>query len=122
MTEADVSKGIRMKIDLYSRGKYQIIRIEDDLRVIADLSELKFLIEGYVREGRKNIVVSFTNSSYIYSGALAILIECYKKIKEQNGDLFLLEPNEELLNILTYLNLNQVINIYHAEDDLPGLA
>jgi anti-anti-sigma factor len=108
-----------MKIDIYTNGKYQILKIEEGLQVISDLSELKFLIEGYLRRGKKYIAVGFTNASYIYSGAIAVLLDCYKKISKEGGDLCIIEPNEDILGIFKVLNINKILKIYKTEDELP---
>ncbi|MDD5674870.1 MAG: STAS domain-containing protein [Chitinivibrionales bacterium] len=108
-----------MKINIYTCGKYQVLKFVEDLKVVSELSELQFLIEGYLKQGKKNIAVSFTDSSYIYSGAIAVLIACYKIVKNQGGDLCILEPNPDILSILTFLNINRLIAIYESEFALP---
>lgn len=96
-----------------------MLQIEEELNVISDLTELRFLIRGYLNHGKKYIAVSFVNASYIYSGAIAILIDCYKLIKEDNGDLCIVESNPELRNILKTLHLDQFVKMYQSLDDLP---
>jgi anti-anti-sigma regulatory factor len=96
-----------MKIDIHTNGDYQVLKIEEDLQVISDLSELKFLVEGYLKRGRRFVAVGFTTASYIYSGALAVLIDCYKKIAKEGGDLCIIEPNTEMLGIFTILNIDK---------------
>lgn len=111
--------GHSMKIQVYSRGVWQILKIEEDLKVIADLSELQFLVEGYVKVGKRHIAVSFTNSSYIYSGALAVLIECYRKIKDGKGELCLIEPNDDIRGVVHRLGVDRLIKMYESEEELP---
>jgi len=111
-----------MKIDISQRGAFQILRIEEDLNVISDLSELRFLINGYLRQGRRHIAVSFTSASYIYSGAIAVLIDVFKQVKEENGELCILEPHPEILSIFHALHLDQFLPIYSSVDDLPMIA
>jgi anti-anti-sigma factor len=111
-----------MKIDISTRGTYQVLKIVEDLKVVSELSELQFLIEGYLKIGKRNIAVCFTDSSYIYSGAIAVLISCYKIIKEQGGDLCILEPNADILSILTFLNISKLIPIYETEFALSGVS
>ncbi len=108
-----------MKIEMHSHGDYQVLRIEDELTVISDLSELTFIIEGYLKQGKRSIAVGFTTTSYIYSGAVAVLINCMKKIKREGGDLCIIEPNPEILSILNLINVSKIITIYESEDDLP---
>jgi anti-anti-sigma factor len=108
-----------MKIEISQRGTYQVLQIEEELNVISDLTELRFLIRGYLNQGKKHIAVSFVNASYIYSGAIAILIDCFKLIKEEGGDLCIIESNPELRTILQTLHLDQIIKMHKSLDDLP---
>ena len=108
-----------MKIDTYPKGPYQILKVGEDVDVIADLSELQFLVEGYLERGQKYIAVSFTNANYIYSGAIAVLVECYKKIRKGEGVLCILEPKKEIKFIFDYLGIDKMIPVYDSEDDLP---
>ena len=108
-----------MRIEISQRGTYQILRIEEDFNIISDLSELRFLIQGYIHQGKRYVAVSFTNASYIYSGAIAVLIDCFKQLKKDNGELCLLESHTEILSIFRFLKLDQVIPIYSSIDELP---
>lgn len=107
-----------MNIFISVNSGYQVITIEDELNIISELSELRFLIEGYITEGKNNIAVRFTNTSYIYSGAIAVLIDCYKKIKNVGGDLCIIEGNPQIISIFRMLNIDRVIHIYKSADDL----
>jgi anti-anti-sigma factor len=111
-----------MKLEVFQQGMYQVIRIEDRLDVISDLSELRFLIQGYLGQGKSYIALSFTNASYIYSGALAMLIDCFKKIMDKKGELCLVESQPEILNIFRFLHIDQFIPVYASLDDLPGIT
>ncbi len=108
-----------MKIDIHTHGDYQVLKIEEELSVISDLSELMFLIQGYCHEGKRYIAVGFTTTSYIYSGAVAVLIACLKKVRSEGGDLCIIEPNPEISAILNLINIHKIINVYQSEDDLP---
>jgi len=114
-----VREALEMKIETYPKKKYQILRINDENNNISDLSELKDLIIGYLHRGKVHIAVSFCNASYIYSGALRVLINCHKMIEEHGGSLCILEPDPGLFDVLETLNIDRVINIYVTEDYLP---
>jgi anti-anti-sigma factor len=111
-----------MKISMSTHGDYQILRIEEELSVISDLSELMHIIQGYLDRGKRYIAVGFTNTSYIYSGAVAVLVNCLQKVKSQGGDLCIVEPNPEIADILKFLNINKIMNIYQSENDLPSIT
>ena len=108
-----------MKIETYAHGKYQVLRIQEDNKNISNLSELKDLIGGYLGRGKVHIAVSFCDASYIYSGAISVLVDCYKRIREKGGSLCILEPDPGLFDKLETLNIDRVINIYVSEQYLP---
>jgi anti-sigma B factor antagonist len=107
-----------MNISISVNSGYQIITVEDELNIISELSELRFLIEGYISDGKNSIAVRFTNASYIYSGAIAVLIDCYKKIKNVGGDLCIIEGNPQIIDIFRMLNIDRVIHIYKSVEEL----
>jgi len=109
-----------MKIESYAKGHYRLIKIEEPLKVISELGELKSLIEGYVENDEVNIAVNFTDASYLYSGAISVLVNCYKIIQNKAGDLCIVEPNPTLLELLKQMNIDTIINIYASESELPA--
>jgi anti-anti-sigma factor len=111
-----------MNIGISVNAGYQIITIEDELNIISELSELRFLIEGYITEGKSNIAVQFTNTSYIYSGAIAVLIDCYKKIRNVGGDLCIIEGSSQIISIFRMLNIDRVIHIFKSADELQSVV
>jgi anti-anti-sigma factor len=110
-----------MNIEVYPKGGYMMIRISDPLKVISELTELKALIEGYLSNGINAIAVNFRDASYLYSGAISVLVNCFKMVRDQNGDLCIVEPQAELLELLRQMNIDSIISIYSAEDDLPDV-
>ncbi|MBD3316557.1 MAG: STAS domain-containing protein [Chitinivibrionales bacterium] len=108
-----------MKIEIYEKGIFQIIRFSGPVKAIAQLEELQALIELYLRHGRVNIAVIFTDTSYLYSGAIAVLVQCYKKTSEKGGRLCIVEPNRDLLALLEQMNIPSVIDVFDSEDALP---
>jgi len=103
---------------------YKMIKITEPLNVISDLTELKSLIEGYLENNEKNIAVSFTDASYLYSGAISVLISCYRMVQGEGGHLCIVEPNKELSDLLNQMNIDSIIDIYTSEvgllDTGPG--
>ena len=108
-----------MKIETYEHGVYQIVRVQDDDHAISNLAELRDLINGYLKRGKINIAVSFCNASYIYSGAVSILINCFRMVEEHGGSLCIIEPNPTLFEILETLNIHNVIKVYVSVSGLP---
>ncbi len=110
-----------MKIETYEHGVYQIVKVQDDDHTINNLSELRDLITGYLKRGKIHIAVNFCDASYIYSGAVSILINCYRMAEEHGGSLCIIEPDPGLFEILETLNIHNVIKIYVSASYLPQI-
>jgi anti-anti-sigma factor len=108
-----------MKIETYEKGVYQIVKVREDDHTINNLSELRDLIMGYLKRGKIHIAVSFCDASYIYSGAVSVLISCFRMVEEKGGSLCIIEPDPGLFDILEMLNISNVIKIYVSETYLP---
>ena len=108
-----------MVIETYENAKYQVLRLKEKKNAIKNLEELKDLITGYLERGKYYIAVSFSDATYIYSGALKVLIACHKMISEKGGMLCIIEPDPSLFDILETLNIDRVINIFVSEKFLP---
>lgn len=117
----DIQRRCIMKLKLSSKGKYKIVTIYDPLKVISDLAELKKIIENFLKDGEKFIAVNFADASYLYSGAISVLILCYRMIRDQGGNLCIVEPHKRILELLMQINIDSLIDICHDEDDLLTL-
>jgi anti-anti-sigma factor len=109
-----------MHIEMYCNGIYRVLRISDAFSVISQLEELRSLINGYLGEGEKFLAIGFADASYLYSGAIGVLISCYKMVRQQDGDLCIMEPKPEMLNLLHQMGIDSLISLYASEKDLPG--
>lgn len=107
-----------MNFEIGKRGIFQVIRIQDELNVVSDLTELGYLVQGYIKQGKRHIAVGFSGMSYIYSGAVAVLIRCHRELKEDDGELCIIEPNEHIRPILNLLHIDQVLRVLDSVEDL----
>jgi anti-anti-sigma factor len=108
-----------MQIKITKHGAYQVLRFHEAPAVIDDLTELRYLVKGYIDQGKRHIAVSFTDASYFYSGALGVLVECYLELKDGEGELCVIEPNQKLKDVFKAVNLDKIFKVYESENDLP---
>jgi anti-anti-sigma factor len=112
------SNGTAMICKRHTLGKYLVIEISDEFMVLADLQELDIFIDGLLAQNSLFIALRFEKISYIYSGALNILVKNIKKLRCQKGDICLLEPNRDVNDVIKIANLDSVIAIYNSEEEL----
>ncbi|HEX2955835.1 MAG TPA: STAS domain-containing protein [Chitinispirillaceae bacterium] len=107
-----------MKIETYNSGIYRVLKIGDQL-IISELQELKLLIEGYIERDEKYIAVNFCDVSYLFSGAVAVLVTCYTTLRDRGGELCLIESKPEMMDLLKVMGIDTLIPIFESDGDLP---
>jgi anti-anti-sigma factor len=107
-----------MKFNIYNKNAYTIFRFLEDVGINTDLAELKVLIEEHLQKGNKNIAIAFTKNSYLYTKSIAILIACSEMVREAGGSLAIIEPNEDIVDILAVIDFDKIIKIFSSEEEL----
>jgi len=111
-----------MLIESYQKGGYQVLNIKEDLTISSDVSELKMLISGYMSRKVLNIALLFTKDSYLYTKSISILVQCLELVREHGGSLAIINPNEDIQDIMNTLDFNRVIRVFPSEDDIAPPA
>ena len=107
-----------MLIESYQKNGYQVLSIKEDMTISSDVSELKMLVNGYLNRKVLHIALLFTKDSYLYTKSISILVQCLEMIREHGGSLAIINPNEDILDIMNTLDFSRVIRIFPFEDDI----
>lgn len=74
------------------------------------------LLEG----GAKDIVVDLTKVEYLDSTALGVLIGGLKRMREREGDLLLICPNERVRRVFEITGLDKIFAMYNSEAEIAA--
>ncbi|HUI90647.1 MAG TPA: STAS domain-containing protein [Chitinivibrionales bacterium] len=107
-----------MKLEVYKKNGYLVIRLKEDVGLNSDLTGLKSVIEQRLAQGARLIAIAFTPSSYLYTKSISVLIACSELIKDAGGRLAIVEANRDILDILSVIDFDKVIKIFADENDL----
>jgi anti-anti-sigma factor len=102
-----------------SAGDVSMVRFLDrkiiDAANIQELGdELFSLVE---KEGRKNLLLNFTNVEFLSSAALNKLIILDKKVKAHSGKMRLCGLRPEIYDVFAITRLNQLLDIKNTEQE-----
>mgnify|MGYP003730709225 CR=1 FL=1 len=84
----------------------------------ADFGALTNFIERSIRKGHVKIALNFTQRSYLYTPTVARLVEYFKLVQEHGGHLCLVQPNEEILDVLELIGLTKFVRVVSSEAEL----
>src|SRR5213594_738328 len=103
----------------------QTEKVDDSTYVIAlagevDLytaPEFKQQLLDVIAKGAKDVVVDFTNTTFIDSTALGVLVGGVKRLRTQDGRLSLVCSDRNITKIFEITGLDRVFTIYPTRDE-----
>ena len=107
-----------MKIDVSDVGMYKLVTVSETQNVISELRQLKTVVEDCLKNGHRFIAVKFADASYLYSGAISVLVSCYRLIRDTGGNICIIEPHERIHELLCQMNIDTFIDICTTEGEL----
>lgn len=102
-----------LEITTKKEGSVRIVSVKgrlDSLSVNEFEKELSTLID----DGQRAIIIDFSELDYISSGGLRSILSTIKKLKEENGKLFLCSLTDIVKEIFDISGLSTIIPIYDS--------
>jgi anti-sigma B factor antagonist len=110
---------VQRRLDIEEVGDVTVARFID--KKILDENNIQIIgnqLFGLVEEdGRKKIVLDFTNVEYLSSAALGKLITMDKKVKASGGKLRLCNIRKDIYEVFAITRLNKVFDIRNTQDE-----
>jgi len=79
--------------------------------------EFKQQLLNVIAEGGKDVVVDFTNTTFIDSTTLGVLVGGVKRLRAEDGRLSLVCSDRNITKIFEITGLNRVFTIYTTRDE-----
>ena len=79
--------------------------------------EFKQQLLNVIAEGGKDVVVDFTNTTFIDSTTLGVLVGGVKRLRTEDGRLSLVCSDRNITKILEITGLDRVFTIYTTRDE-----
>ncbi len=93
-----------------------IIGVDGQL-IVGNRHDLKSKVMESMDVGETKFVVDFTNTGYIDSSGLGVLVSLAKKIRESGGDLVLAGLNEDLRTLFELTKLDTLFAIQPSTEE-----
>ena len=87
--------------------------------VFANAENLKFQLQALIEQGHVNLALNLSKVSFVDSSGLAVLVAAYKKAQNQQGDVALVAPTDNVRMLIELTRLHQVFAIY---EDLSAIS
>lgn len=110
-----------MAFHLRKDGDVTVVDVDGQL-IVGNRQELKQAVLEELDGGARKFLIDFSNTGYIDSSGLGVLVSLSKKIREQGGELRLASLNEDLRTLFELTKLDTLFHIADSrEAALKGL-
>jgi anti-sigma B factor antagonist len=96
-----------------------VVTVDGQL-IVGNRQELKQKITDALEAGERKFVIDFTNTGYIDSSGLGVLVSLSRRIREADGEMRLAGLNEDLRTLFELTKLDSLFNI--ADSSASALA
>ena len=93
-----------------------IVGVDGQL-IVSNRHELKEKVLDAVTQGDKKILVDFTNTGYIDSSGLGVLVSLGKRLREEGGELRLAGLNGDLRMLFELTKLDSLFAVTNTADE-----
>ena len=104
-----------MAFQVSKSGDVMVIDVEGQL-IVGNRQALKQKILDELGAGERKFIVNFSDTDYIDSSGLGVLVSLSKKIREQEGVLRLASLNEDLRTLFELTKLDTLFEIADSRE------
>ena len=99
------------------KGNYMIISNDEPKAEIelTNIKEINVILNDLIENTSENILVDFSNISYIDSSGLGAMMNAMKKLKKQDRELGFLSISKDVLEVFTATKIAQFFKFYKSK-------
>ncbi len=104
-----------MKVETKQIDGLKIIKLSGQVR-ISTQNEFKDFFDSLVKDnGKESVIVNMDGVGYMNSAGIGIIVDSYKRFKEQDGRMVLCNLASDIKKLFEVTKLNKFIEIYTTE-------
>jgi len=93
-----------------------VVKVEGQL-IVGNRQELKDLVFAALDNGERRILIDFSQTGYIDSSSLGVLIGAHRRLKLRGGALVVVCDNEAIVKTFRITGLDGVFTLVRSLDD-----
>jgi anti-sigma B factor antagonist len=105
-----------MSFNVSREGDVAVVDVDGQL-IVGNRQDLKQKVLDELENGSRKFLVDFTNTGYIDSSGLGVLVSLSKKIREKGGELRLSALNEDLRTLFELTKLDTLFKIADSREE-----
>jgi anti-sigma B factor antagonist len=109
-----------MKATVRQVGKISVVDLSGKITIGEGDVILRERVTELLEGGNQNILLNLEKVSYMDSAGIGELVACYKRAKEKDGTVKLLNPTGKVFDLLQLTKLEEVFETFKDEREALG--
>jgi anti-sigma B factor antagonist len=109
-----------MKANVRKLGKVSVVDISGKITIGEGDVQLREKVNELLEAGEGRILLNLEKVKYMDSAGIGELVACYKRAKEKEGVVKLLNPSGKVYDLLQLTKLEEVFDTYKDEGEALG--
>ncbi|OHD54823.1 MAG: hypothetical protein A2Y33_01690 [Spirochaetes bacterium GWF1_51_8] len=93
-----------------------MLKIKENLVTDPAAREFKEVLTNLIDEGKKEIIIDFSEVAFIGSSGIGKLLLAYKRLDDLGGKIFIVSLNKDIKELFITFRLNEFFPIYDSLD------
>ncbi len=106
-----------MKATVRKLGKVSVVDISGKITIGEGDVQLREKVNELLEAGESRILLNLERVKYMDSAGIGELVACYKRAKEKDGTVKLLNPSGKVYDLLQLTKLEEVFETYRDEGE-----
>lgn len=107
-----------MKFELSEAKGKALLKIKENLVTDPAAREFKEVLTNMIDEGKKEIIIDFSEVAFIGSSGIGKLLLAYKRLDDLGGKIHIIGLNKDIKELFITFRLNEFFPIYDTIDDI----
>jgi len=104
-------------LEISEEGIAAVLSLNGKIMGGPEAGQINGAINDLIDRGKKKVVIDLSNTEWMNSSGLGILIGAATTLKNNNGTLVLIHVSDRIMNLLKITKLNSVFNIADSYDE-----
>ena len=106
-----------MKVNIRQEGEVSVVDLSGKITIGEGDVVLREKVQDLLDFDQKKIVLNLEKVSYMDSAGIGELVACYKRAKEKEGTVKLLNPSGKVYDLLQLTKLEEVFETFKDEKE-----
>ena len=106
-----------MKVNVRQIGNISVVDVSGKITIGEGDVVMRERVQELLDGGHQNILLNLEKVSYMDSAGIGELVACYKRAKEKDGVVKLLNPSGKVYDLLQLTKLEEVFETYRDEKE-----